>query len=341
MTLTVTIHDVARKAGVSTATVSLIYNQTEHSKRLSEATRQRVRAVIAELGYQPNAGARSIRLKRYESIGVNFSGEGYSIIPGHFYTHMLEGIENAVADGDYLCVLGRTHHESDDMPKFLRMRCVDGVLALHRLNESTCNAALRAEIPLLTVNTRGPAGIPAILYDDADSMTQVLEQLWAKGHRRIAYLCSDILHDSHLNRLRAYTDWTRGHGLPSLASPPWDVRYSDKQAAFFAWARARLAAPEPVTAAAVYNQHIFSEMVTEMALNRIIIPQALSVAVCEISPHSSFELDAVKPAGMRYDPFEMGVMAGKAMVERLAHGKPLEDQTIRATWCEGNTVRPV
>ena len=73
MTLTVTIHDVARKAGVSTATVSLIYNQTEHSKRLSEATRQRVRAVIAELGYQPNAGAQhpaqTLRVDRRQLLG--------------------------------------------------------------------------------------------------------------------------------------------------------------------------------------------------------------------------------------------------------------------------------
>ena len=73
-----------------------------------------------------------------------------------------------------------------------------------------------------------------------------------------------------------------------------------------------------------------------MALNRIIIPQALSVAVCEISPHSSFELDAVKPAGMRYDPFEMGVMAGKAMVEPWHMGslwkiKPSAPRGAKAT----------
>jgi LacI family transcriptional regulator len=336
--LTVTIHDVARKAGVSTATVSLIYNRTEHAKRLSEATRQRVLAAIAELGYQPNAGARSIRLKRYESIGVNFAGEGYSIAPGQFYTQVLEGIENAVADGDYLCVLGRTHEQSEDIPKFMRMRCVDGFLALHRLNESTCQAALRAEIPLLTVNTRGPAGIPSIIYDDADSMTQVLEQLWAKGHRRVAYLCSNVGHDSHVNRLRAYEDWTRGHGLPSSVSPAWDIR-PEGMAVFFAWVRAQMAQPDPITALAVYNQQIFSEIMSNQAVSQIAIPQRLSAAVCEFSPHSSFELDALKSAGMQYDPFEMGRMAGKAMVEHLAQGKPLQDQNIRAKWCEGNTVR--
>jgi DNA-binding LacI/PurR family transcriptional regulator len=385
LTLTVTIHDVAKKAGVSTATVSLIYNQTEHAKHLSEATRQRVRAVIAELGYQPNAGARSIRLKRYESIGVNFVGDSHSITPGQFYTHLLEGIENAVADGDYLCVLGRTRDASEDVPKFLRMRCVDGVLALHRLNESTYNAAVRAAIPLLMVNTRGPAGVlpqpaaapeadrpalaslvagmhqrtqPAaapeadrpvlayprpgmlgtILYDDADAMTQVLEHLWAKGHRRVAYLCSSIGHDSHVNRLRAYLEWSSGHGLPSVVSPPWDIR-PEGMANFFDWLRARLADSEPVTAIAVYNQHIFSEMMREQAFRQMGIPQMLSAVVCEFSPYSSFELDALKSAGMRYNPFEMGLMAGKAMIEHLVTGRPLEDQMIRAKWCEGNTVR--
>ena len=360
--MTVTIHDVAKKAGVSTATVSLIYNQTEHAKRLTEATRQRVRAVIAELGYQPNAGARSIRLKRYDSIGVNLAGEGSSIVPGQFYTHLLEGIENAVAEGDYLCVLGRTADQSEEVPKFLRMRCVDGFLALHHLNEFTYNAAVRAAIPLLMVNTRGPACISkpsankpesgrrvveyprhgmlgTVLYDDADSMTQVLEHLWAKGHHRVAYLCSSIGHDSHVNRLRAYMDWTSGHDLPSVVSPPWDIR-PEGMANFFAWVRARMAAPKPITAVAVYNQHIFSEMMRAKALSQIAIPQMLSAAVCEFSPHSPFELDALKSAGMKYNPFKMGLMAGKAMIDHVATGKPLEDQTIRAKWCEGNSVRP-
>ena len=335
-----TIHDVAKKAGVSTATVSLIYNRTEHSMRLSEETRQRVLAAIAELGYQPNAGARSIRLKRYESIGINYAGEGDSISPGQFYTHVLEGIENAVSNGDYLCVLGRATYTSKDIPKFLRMRCVDGFLALHCLNEATHQAALRAGIPLLTVNTRGPAGVPSILYDDADSMTRVLEQLWAKGHRHVAYLCSNTGHDSHLNRLRAYVDWTARHGLPSRVSPPWDIR-PEGMADFFVWLRARLADPDPVTAIAVYDQHIFSEIIREQALSRIAIPQMLSAALCEFSPHRSFELDALKPAGMQYNPFEMGLMAGKAMVEHVALGKPLENQIIRAKWCEGDTVRPI
>jgi LacI family transcriptional regulator len=338
--LAVTIHDVARKAGVSTATVSLIYNRTEHATRLSQATRVRVLAAIDELGYQPNAGARSIRLKRYESIGINFAGEGYAISPGQFYTHVLEGIENAVSDGDYLCVLGRTHELSEDIPKFMRMRCVDGFLALHRLNESTYQAALRAGIPLLTVNTRGPAGIPSILYDDADSMTQVLEQLWAKGHRRIAYFSSNIEHDSHADRLRAYEEWTRGRGLPSNVSPPWNLR-PQSTADFFAWLRARLADAAPITAAAVYNQHILWEIMQEQTAGPIAIPQVLSLAVCEFSPHSSFELDTLQSAGMRYEPFEMGQLAGKAMIEHLAAGKLLQDQTIRAKWQDGDTVRPV
>jgi DNA-binding LacI/PurR family transcriptional regulator len=207
-------------------------------------------------------------------------------------------------------------------------------------NESTYQASLRAAIPVLTVNTRGPAGVPSFLYDDADSMTQVLEHLWAKGHRRVAYLCSNVAHDSHADRLRAYENWTREHGLPSYVSPPWDIK-PEGMAVFFAWLRARMAEPDPVTAVAVYSQQIFSEIVKSQAVSQIAIPQMLSAAICEFSPNSSFELDALQSAGMQYNPFEMGQMAGTAMVEHLASSKPLQDQTIRAKWCEGDTVRPL
>ncbi len=57
----ITIKDVARKAGVSGTTVSIILNGKADERRISEATRERVLSAMAELGYQPNLGARRLR----------------------------------------------------------------------------------------------------------------------------------------------------------------------------------------------------------------------------------------------------------------------------------------
>lgn len=336
----ITIHDVARKAGVSPATVSLIYNQTEHSKRLSEATRQRVQAVIAELGYQPNAGARSIRLKRYESMGVNFAGHGYSNVPGQFYTQMLDGVQNAAADGDYLCVLSRTLYESDDVPKFLRMRCVDGFMAMHRLNATTYASAVRANIPFLVLNAPAPEGIPSLLFDDAGATTQVLDQLLARGHRRIAYLPANTKHDSGRIRKEQYTQWVTQHSLPCCIAPPWNLEGEAEQSDTFDWVNARTTGPEAFTAVLFYSQMTFYQFVRFQLQRSSDIPQ-FSAAVCEFCSHSNFELDNIKPAGMEYRPFEMGWLATKMMIRHLTEGIPLESQIISPTWFDGNTIQSI
>lgn len=69
MTELVTIKDVARRAGVSSATVSMVLNRVSAS-RISEATAERVRLAAAELGYAPNLLARGLRRRRTDTIAV-------------------------------------------------------------------------------------------------------------------------------------------------------------------------------------------------------------------------------------------------------------------------------
>ena len=147
---------------------------------------------------------------------MNWSGAGYSLMPGHFYTQMLAGIEAAVADADFLYVMCRTPVESNDVPKFLRSRCVDGFLAMHRLDENAYQTAVRGRIPVLAVNTPASEGVPSYLFDDEYSAGQVLDRLWAAGHRRIGYVTSaDVTHYSHHARVGRYINWCTEHGVPS------------------------------------------------------------------------------------------------------------------------------
>ncbi len=90
-----------------------------------------------------------------------------------------------------------------------------------------------------------------------------------------------------------------------------------------------------------YNQHVFFEVIPYLQRLGIAVSRDFSAAVCEFTRHSVFDLDGAVPAGMEYDPFEMGKAAGAAMTEHLTHTQPLLGKLIRGTWCDGNTIRNI
>ena len=144
----VTISDVARLAGVSTATVSHTINSTRY---VSEETQEKVRRAIAELGYTPDASARSFRTGKKKTIGF--------IVPdisNKFCGTMIEAVENCLAGRGYHLIIANTKEDMDREETNLRLLTaglVDGLLIA-----STMDDFQRLEQAL-------PAGFPVVLVD--------------------------------------------------------------------------------------------------------------------------------------------------------------------------------
>src|SRR5436190_1132353 len=100
----VTIRDVARRAGVSTATVSRALADPE---RVAEATRTAVFAAIAEVGFTPNASARNLRARSTKMVLALLHGIGDS-----FYTAILNAIESTLFEAGYGMIMGDTRAEA-------------------------------------------------------------------------------------------------------------------------------------------------------------------------------------------------------------------------------------
>src|ERR687890_388112 len=99
----VTIKDVAREAGVSVATVSRVHNR---SAAVNEATRERVAAVAARLGYSPHGAARSLITSRTNTIGV--------LLPdlyGEFFSEVIRGIDQTARRQGYHVLVSSAHQE--------------------------------------------------------------------------------------------------------------------------------------------------------------------------------------------------------------------------------------
>ena len=192
----VTIHDVARHAGVSSMTASRVVSG---SSKVSEELRKRVLASIAELNYVPNVGARAAR-SGATRIGVLFSNPRSSNL-GAF---LMGAFGESSRSGAQLIVEPVAGHaqELDAVKKVLSLG-VDGVILPPPLCDSIDAFELlkRAHVPALSFATAAPkAHSSAVLVDDFEGARAMTQLLISLGHRDIAFVRGDPSHSPALRR---------------------------------------------------------------------------------------------------------------------------------------------
>lgn len=215
-----TISRVANEAGVSTQTVSRVVNNRPD---VSPETRKRVQQVIAQLGYQPSAIARSLVSKRTHTLGLitaDFSD--------YFFTQVIAGAEVEARRHGYFFMLCSTERNPNDEPEYIRLlaeRHVDGMLFARPSTESDNRHLvdlLRAEVPVVTTAYHLPGiALTVVDVDNVDGARQAARCLVASGRRRIAMIKGPARWKSVADRLEGYTLALQEAGLagdPSLVA---------------------------------------------------------------------------------------------------------------------------
>jgi DNA-binding LacI/PurR family transcriptional regulator len=174
--------DVARCAGVSQSTVSLVLSG-KGPGRVSEATAERVRECARELGYRPNVAAQALRLGSARAVAL--------LVPdmtNPFFSRVLRGAQRAAAAAGYIVILVDTqndrHWESQSF-EALRAGPVDGYL----LFEVTAPEALGPDENVVLMETEAPRR-PSVRFDGAAGAAAAFEHLVELGHRRIGHLAA-------------------------------------------------------------------------------------------------------------------------------------------------------
>ena len=208
----VTNRDVARKAGVSLATVSHVVNST---RPVSAETRKKVEHVIKTLGYRPNALARSLSTHTTRTIGLMVGSITLSLT-----ANLYRALERALRARNYTLVLRNIDEdpvrEAECLDEFMGRR-VDGILLFpsgRPLPQHTACAA--AGIPLVFLNRR-PRGIhgPLIELDSPRACEEATDYLLGLGHRRIALVNRDFRFAPFTNRERGYRRASPGMRRPA------------------------------------------------------------------------------------------------------------------------------
>jgi LacI family transcriptional regulator len=202
-----TIRDVARAADVSVATVSRVYNGIE---AVTGTTRERVLAVAAQLDYFPHSGARSLSMRRTDTIGV--------ILPdlhGEFFSELIRGIDVATRARGLHLLLSHSHGDPKEATAVLRaMRSrVDAMIVMSPYaDEEVLTAALSGRMPLVMLGAAASGDHPRLTIDNHSGAYQMTEHLIAAGHRRIAFVAGPPGNIEAAQRLAGYRDALAAHG---------------------------------------------------------------------------------------------------------------------------------
>jgi LacI family transcriptional regulator len=205
-----TVHDVARRAGVSTSTVSHVVNGTRF---VSDELRERVLAAMRELDYTPNAAARMLSLKRSRTIGLIVSD-----IRNPFFASVARGVEDVAQELGYTLVLCNSDENAEREAACLtalESRAVDGVLlASAGVADEHLSRLVRAGYPIVLVDRDLPElGTPAVLLDNEGAAYNAVRHLIAGGHRRIAMLSGRASISTTTERVAGYRRALREAGL--------------------------------------------------------------------------------------------------------------------------------
>lgn len=180
----VTMADVAKKAGVSTATVSLALSST--SSRIPEVTAEKVRAAAKELGYLPDVTARTLRTGNSQLIG--FISDEVTVT--RFASAMVRGILDGAERAGYDVIMTETGHDTARFEKAIRVleaRGVDGIIIGMMASRSVRIPKLRRQLPVVIVNGIAK-GRHSVLPDEYRAGTVAVNELVSNGHRRIALI---------------------------------------------------------------------------------------------------------------------------------------------------------
>jgi LacI family transcriptional regulator len=212
-----TIKDVAREAGCSSSTVSIVLNNRGY---VSDATRKRVLKVVKKLGFHPTRSARGLASKTSGNIGFILRDDHFS--QGEpFYTRVFLGAEFAARDHNYYVLLATVSHLSSDKqdpPRFLLERNVDGVIIAGKVTEEFVDDVARFGIPMVFVDFEiKRKRYPAIQIDNRVGSRSAVTHLIECGHKEIAFVGGDITHPSLAERLDGYRQALSDHGIAEQA----------------------------------------------------------------------------------------------------------------------------
>ena len=304
-----TIYDVAKRARVSTATVSAVLNGTAY---VSPELTSRVNEAVKELDYTINAIARGLQTRRTNMIGMLVPD-----IAEPVYSVMVKGVEAGLKSAGCSLLLGSTHNNVEEQARYLRMlrsKQVDGMLALLAFgDESELAEMVAAHRPLVFIARRPTFEADCVLVDNVGASHAAVSYLLGKGRRRVGLIVGPRSLAVSQDRIKGWAQAHKDHGVAADEELIAEGDYTSEsgQAAMEKF----LMLAEPPDAVFATGFLMMTGCLAVLRPRGIEVPEEVELMTWSDSPL----LDVFDPpiSTVQQPSFEMGVRAAQLVLKRI------------------------
>lgn len=330
-----TMKDVAEHAGVSTATVSFVINNT---KPVAPATRARIEQSMADLGYQRNMVARALASRRTRIIALVYPALERRL--GASSMQFVTSAAKAASDLDYHLVVWPVSNDGSELAELVGQGLVDGVVLMEvQLDDPRVAALQHSATPFALIGrTLDPTGLPHVDIDFTETVRVALDHLTNLGHRKIIFVTGTIdttafgAYGPWVRSSQAFLDQTAALGLDGVLVETEHTSHGGRELAH------RLLADYPeTTAVMIVDEHGSLGLLAELQTLEVRVPQDLSVVSlmtsAEMATLSNPALTVLESPGLQLGP--LGV---QALIRQLENEDPLPPELVPCRYVEGKST---
>jgi DNA-binding LacI/PurR family transcriptional regulator len=315
-----TIRDVAAKAGVNPSTVSRVFSG---KAKISEHTQRRVLAAATALDFHPNAIARSLSVRRTNTVAVVVPHIFGGYFEDCFFPQVMRGLLDVAYDHGFRIVVGGSNSHEDNITQtfeILGSRQADGIIVLsNRLDVDTVGALRQQHTPFVLVG-RPPVHYADISWVDADNeryTREAVAHLINLGHRRIAFVGGDPEVAVTAERLRGYQSALAEANLPRRSD--WvDFGYFAEEGGYQAVLRMLPLGEQMPTAYYAANDLMAIGVMRALREQNICVPGQISVVGTNNSPESAHVFPPLTTLQVPYA--QMAAEAVRILIQKITLG---------------------
>lgn len=314
--MAVTIRDVAKKAGVSPATVSRAFNA---NPTVGPEFVERVKKAAKSLGYQPNVVARNLRKKTSDVIALVIPDVG-----NNFHTAVARGVEDVAQEAGLSVMLGNSDENLEKEKRYLvvsQMQQVAGVLICPHDPDIDISALLDHDIPVVAIDRRLSTPVDTVMSSSVDGGYQATMHLASEGWRDIV-CCTGPAHiETAANRAKGYRKACAELNLqPRVVHSTFDV------AGGIASVSALMESDSPPDALFAANEPLALGAIKELRRRG----KELGVDIGLVGFDDSLWAPVVFPplTVVEQQPYEIGAQAARMLIERLDLGTSIPPRYV-------------
>jgi len=326
----VTSHDVARLAGVSRTTVSFVLNDVPHVQ-ISEETRQRVLEAADQLGYHPDAAARSLVTRQTNTLALVLYQSANRIVADAFLADVVRGLAEVAQERGFRLLLHPFEEigKSEAYVSLVLENRIDGLIVSGPRSDDEQLPRLHKDgFPLVLLGQLNGVGMNFVDVDNTSAAHCAVSHLIQLGHRRIAMITNGPLaYTASADRMQGYRRALNEAGLPYDEDI---VRYGEFHApSGFRAMEELLALAEPPTATFVASDEVAVGALAALHQQGIAVPGGMAIVGFDDIPVARFLIPPLTT--VRLPAYELGLRAADMLIRTIQDEDIAESQIVLPT----------